>query len=325
MDSINGNNAEVEFANGQSNRDLRADSDPIRAIRWQPCVQIPTKFSSAGSNCLMVLDEKSGASAGSSSHRRIIKRVLLLVLLVLAVGAFSPFAWNYLQSYESTDDAQIDRHIDPLSSRINETVIRVYPENNYRVKAGELLVEIDPRDYEVVDFTEERKQARQSGHLRIDYFGIALIAIGFACLEVVLDRGERDDWLKSRFITNLPSDLRRRDRNRHLVGGCGQKCDSNSAGSRDDRVRPGTDSSSGNLPHLVHQGSRRACVTWRQNSTGCSRISRLTREWDSKRWAFSTSKNGHYGNEIQPVVVRVMRSGGNSHGELGDAGKGSRL
>ena len=61
----------------------------------------------------------------------------------------SPFAWNYLQSYESTDDAQIDGHIDPLSSRINGTVIRVHAEDNDRVKAGELLVEIDPRDYEV--------------------------------------------------------------------------------------------------------------------------------------------------------------------------------
>jgi DHA2 family multidrug resistance protein len=54
--------------------------------------------------------------------------------------------------------------------------------------------------HDPVEFTEERKQARRSGHLRIDYVGIALIAIGFACLEVVLDRGERDDWLESHFI-----------------------------------------------------------------------------------------------------------------------------
>jgi membrane fusion protein, multidrug efflux system len=74
----------------------------------------------------------------------------LLVLLVLVLGALSPFPWNYLQSYESTDDAQIDGHIDPLSSRINGTVVRVHAENNDRVKAGELLVEVDPRDYEVV-------------------------------------------------------------------------------------------------------------------------------------------------------------------------------
>lgn len=50
------------------------------------------------------------------------------------------------------------------------------------------------------EFAEERRQAWRGGKLRIDYFGIALIAIGFACLEVVLDRGERDDWLESHFI-----------------------------------------------------------------------------------------------------------------------------
>src|SRR6202046_710566 len=52
-------------------------------------------------------------------------------------------------------------------------------------------------------FTEERKQARRRGRLRIDYVGIILIAVGFACLEVVLDRGERDDWLGSHFIATF--------------------------------------------------------------------------------------------------------------------------
>ena len=75
--------------------------------------------------------------------------ILLMALLVVAVGVVAPFAWSYLQSYESTDDAQIDGHIDPLSSRIDGTVIRVHAEDDDRVKAGELLVEIDPRDYEV--------------------------------------------------------------------------------------------------------------------------------------------------------------------------------
>jgi DHA2 family multidrug resistance protein len=53
------------------------------------------------------------------------------------------------------------------------------------------------------EFTEERRQAWRGGELRIDRMGIALIAIGFACLEVVLDRGERDDWLGSHFITTF--------------------------------------------------------------------------------------------------------------------------
>jgi DHA2 family multidrug resistance protein len=53
------------------------------------------------------------------------------------------------------------------------------------------------------EFTEERRQAWSGGQLRIDHIGIVLIAIGFACLEVVLDRGERDDWLGSHFITSF--------------------------------------------------------------------------------------------------------------------------
>jgi MFS transporter, DHA2 family, multidrug resistance protein len=57
--------------------------------------------------------------------------------------------------------------------------------------------------HDPVEYTEERKQARRSGRLRIDYIGIVLIAVGFACLEVVLDRGERDDWLESHFIATF--------------------------------------------------------------------------------------------------------------------------
>lgn len=57
--------------------------------------------------------------------------------------------------------------------------------------------------HDPVEYTEERMQARRSGRLRIDYIGIVLIAVGFACLEVVLDRGERDDWLGSHFIATF--------------------------------------------------------------------------------------------------------------------------
>ena len=50
------------------------------------------------------------------------------------------------------------------------------------------------------EFKREVELARQAGKLSIDYIGIALVAIGFACLEVVLDRGEREDWFESHFI-----------------------------------------------------------------------------------------------------------------------------
>jgi DHA2 family multidrug resistance protein len=49
-------------------------------------------------------------------------------------------------------------------------------------------------------FAEEVRAARSGGKLKIDYFGISLIAIGFGALEIVLDKGQREDWLESHFI-----------------------------------------------------------------------------------------------------------------------------
>lgn len=50
------------------------------------------------------------------------------------------------------------------------------------------------------EFTREVQAARRDGKLRVDGLGIFLVALGFACLEVVLDRGQTEDWLESRFI-----------------------------------------------------------------------------------------------------------------------------
>ena len=48
------------------------------------------------------------------------------------------------------------------------------------------------------EFTRERRANK--GKLKVDYIGILLVAVGFGCLEVVLDKGEREDWLESSFI-----------------------------------------------------------------------------------------------------------------------------
>ena len=53
------------------------------------------------------------------------------------------------------------------------------------------------------EFTREVEKARGAGKLRIDYVGILLVALGFACLEVVLDRGQREDWFESRLILSF--------------------------------------------------------------------------------------------------------------------------
>ena len=53
------------------------------------------------------------------------------------------------------------------------------------------------------EYTREVEEARRAGKLKIDGLGIVLIALGFACLEVVLDRGERLDWFGSPFIVTF--------------------------------------------------------------------------------------------------------------------------
>jgi len=50
------------------------------------------------------------------------------------------------------------------------------------------------------EFTREVEAARRDGKLKIDGLGIFLVVLGFACLEVVLDRGQTEDWFESNFI-----------------------------------------------------------------------------------------------------------------------------
>ncbi len=70
-------------------------------------------------------------------------------LLLLVLGAGGYFLWTYLSSYESTDDAQIDGHVDAISARITGHVSDVLVEDAQVVKAGDILLKIDPKDYQV--------------------------------------------------------------------------------------------------------------------------------------------------------------------------------
>src|SRR6202167_4917473 len=72
---------------------------------------------------------------------------LAIAALVLLVGGY--FAYVYFSMYETTDDAEVDGHLMPLSARITGYVIKVNVDDNQYVDAGTVLAEIDPRDYQV--------------------------------------------------------------------------------------------------------------------------------------------------------------------------------
>jgi membrane fusion protein (multidrug efflux system) len=69
-------------------------------------------------------------------------------VIVLAVIAF--FGWAVVTAgRESTDDAQVDARISAVAARVSGTVVRVAVDDNRQVDAGTVLVELDPRDYQV--------------------------------------------------------------------------------------------------------------------------------------------------------------------------------
>jgi membrane fusion protein (multidrug efflux system) len=77
------------------------------------------------------------------------RAVWWILLFVLIAGVAGFFIWSYYVVRESTDDAQIDGHIFPISARVGGRIVKVNFEENQYVTAGTVLVQIDPRDYQV--------------------------------------------------------------------------------------------------------------------------------------------------------------------------------
>jgi membrane fusion protein, multidrug efflux system len=92
---------------------------------------------------------------------------VVIALIVLLVVGF--FAYRYFTSYESTDDAQVDGHINSVSARVSGHVIKLSVQDNQYVQAGTVLVEIDPADYLVAlerakaDFADAQAAATAAG------------------------------------------------------------------------------------------------------------------------------------------------------------------
>jgi membrane fusion protein, multidrug efflux system len=85
----------------------------------------------------------------SPAVRRKRRRNLVILITVVVVVVAGVFLWRYLSSYESTDDAQVDVHLYPVSARISGYVVKVNVGDNQWVQQGDVLVEIDPTDYQV--------------------------------------------------------------------------------------------------------------------------------------------------------------------------------
>src|ERR1039457_5027556 len=100
-------------------------------------------------------------------NSQLVRRVLLTVaiIVVVAAAAIPGFHYyRYIESHVSTDDAYVDGTVALVSSRVAGTVTNVYVEDNWTVKEGQLLLTLDPRDFDVrVEQAQAQlERARQS-------------------------------------------------------------------------------------------------------------------------------------------------------------------
>jgi membrane fusion protein, multidrug efflux system len=101
----------------------------------------------------VLMRDENGDSPANASPARTVQpnssRNLLIAVIALVVVVAGIFLWRYLGGYESTDDAQVDVHLYPVSSRVAGYVTKVNVDDNQYVRKGAVLVEIDPKDFEL--------------------------------------------------------------------------------------------------------------------------------------------------------------------------------
>jgi len=101
------------------------------------------------------LDESkspSGSGVGSGRtpvHHSKTRRLILFAVLGLVVLIIAFLLYRHFAGWESTDDAQIDGYIYPVSSRVTGYVTHVAVDDNQYVEAGTVLAQLDPKDYDV--------------------------------------------------------------------------------------------------------------------------------------------------------------------------------
>ncbi len=149
-----------------------------------------------------------GAAAAISSHP--IRFVLALAALAVA-AAGGLRLWGYTKTYQSTDDAQINAHIDPISPRIVGTVVHIYVDDNQYVKAGQPVADIDPDGYRIAVDKARAGVATADGQLLATEENAAEAKAMMDAAEASAERATSDakrfsELLKNRIISQYEMD-----------------------------------------------------------------------------------------------------------------------
>jgi membrane fusion protein (multidrug efflux system) len=104
-------------------------------------------------------------AAPPAAPRRSLAKILLPVLVAAAALAGGVVYWAG-RGHESTDDSQVEGHVASVAARVSGQVKRVLVKDNQPVKAGDVLVELDDRDFGArLAAARADRQAAQAGVL----------------------------------------------------------------------------------------------------------------------------------------------------------------
>ena len=145
-----------------SQNEIEALRDEVRKLREEQEKQRDVKHNASNE------PDKAGHKEGEDEKKddeKPKKQHPLRKWIFIAAGAVIIIGgilwWLHSRHFENTDDAQVDAHISGLAARINGTITAVYVEENQFVKAGQVLVELDPKDYQVA-LKQSQSQLRQA-------------------------------------------------------------------------------------------------------------------------------------------------------------------
>lgn len=125
----------------------------------------------------MTNDSETVTAAPDASSRLTGMRTPLAILAVLLTAVLVGAYWYRASGRESTDDAQVEGHITPVGARVGGSVAEVLVRDNQVVTAGDILVRIDPRDYEIAVARAKAELADANAALTGAQSGVPIVEV----------------------------------------------------------------------------------------------------------------------------------------------------
>jgi len=133
-----------------------------------------------------------GPGRHPSRRRKVLRRIFRGLAGLAILGAAGFLLYRHFATYESTDDAQIDGYIYPVSSRVAGYVNRVLVDDNQYVAAGTVLVQLDPTDYRVAVANAEAALANDQASAASVATNVPITSVNTSSQVSTAEAGVRD-------------------------------------------------------------------------------------------------------------------------------------